>query len=104
MIQQNSATNRFAGNTTIGAIVTNARLTKAQATKLASMAHDGYARTMRPAHTMVDGDMIFALSVGNQEMDLSTLGLLATRAMEIAVARAITQATSLGGFKAHRDL
>jgi L-aminopeptidase/D-esterase-like protein len=104
MIQQQAATNRFAGNTTIGAVVTNARLTKAQATKLASMAHDGFARTMRPAHTMVDGDTIFALSLGEEEMDLSTVGLLASRAMEQAVIRAITEATSLGGFRSHRDL
>jgi L-aminopeptidase/D-esterase-like protein len=104
MLGQQAATNRFAGNTTLGAIVTNARLTKAQATKLASMAQDGYARTMRPAHTMVDGDTIFALSVGDLEMDLSTVGLLAARAMERAVVRAITQATTLGGFKCHQDL
>ena len=104
MIGQNASTNRFAGNTTLGAIVTNARLTKAQATKLASMAQDGYARTMRPAHTMVDGDTIFALSVGDHEMDLSTVGLLAARAMERAVVRAVTQARTLGGFKGHQDL
>ena len=56
--------NLFSGNTTIGVVATNAAFTKAQATKLASMAHDGYARTMRPAHSMVDGDTIFAMSTG----------------------------------------
>jgi L-aminopeptidase/D-esterase-like protein len=104
MIGQPAATNRFAGNTTIGAVITTARLTKAQAAKVASMAHDGLARTMRPAHTMVDGDTIFALSVGALEVDLSTVGLLAARAMERAVVRAITQAVSLGGFRAHQEL
>ena len=56
--------NLFSGNTTIGVVATNAAFDKSQATKLASMAHNGYARTMRPAHTMVDGDTIFALSTG----------------------------------------
>ena len=104
MLQQASETNRFAGNTTLGAVVTNAALTKAQATKLASMAHDGLARTMRPAHTMVDGDTVFALSVGEVQADLSTVGLLAARAVEQAVLRAVTQATGLGGYPALREL
>ncbi len=63
--------NLFSGNTTIGVVATNASLTKAQATKLASMAHNGYARTLRPAHTMFDGDTIFAMSTGSVEADLS---------------------------------
>lgn len=104
MLNQPTATNRFAGNTTIGAIITNAVLTKAQASKLASMAHDGFARTMRPAHTLVDGDTIFALSLGNVEADLSTVGLLAARTMEQAVLRAVREATTLAGFLASRDL
>ncbi|HWQ08794.1 MAG TPA: P1 family peptidase, partial [Holophaga sp.] len=104
MLRQALETNRFAGNTTLGAVVTNAALTKAQATKLASMAHDGLARTMRPAHTMVDGDTVFALSVGEVEADLSTVGLLAARAVEQAVLRAVTQATGLGGYPALREL
>jgi L-aminopeptidase/D-esterase-like protein len=104
MLAQASATNRFAGNTTIGAVVTNAALTKAQATKLASMAHDGFARTMRPAHTLVDGDTVFALSVGEVAADLSTVGLLAARAMERAVLRAVTEAAPLAGFRACREL
>jgi L-aminopeptidase/D-esterase-like protein len=77
--------NLFAGNTTIGAVLTNAALTKAQAAKVASMAHNGYARTMRPAHT-------------------SVVGLLAARVVGDAVLRAVTEATSLAGFKARRDL
>ena len=54
--------NLFGSNTTIGVVATNAGLTKSQATKLASMAQDGYARTMRPAHSMSDGDTIFAVA------------------------------------------
>ena len=104
MLTQAASTNRFAGNTTLGAVVTNAALTKAQAAKLASMAHDGLARTMRPAHTMVDGDTLFALSVGGRAADLSTVGLLAARAVEQAVLRAVTQAAGLGGYPALREL
>lgn len=104
MLEQRSSTHRFAGNTTIGAVVTNAALTKAQATKLASMAHDGLARTLRPSHTMVDGDTIFALSVGDVEADLSTVGLLAARVVEQAVLRAVAEATGLAGFSARREL
>jgi len=96
--------NLFAGNTTIGAILTNAALTKAQAAKIASMAHNGYARTMRPAHTMVDGDTIFCLSAGSVTADTSVVGLLAARVMAQAVLRAVTEATSLAGFKAARDI
>ena len=96
--------NRFAGNTTIGAIITNARLTKAQATKVASMAHDGYARTMRPAHTLLDGDTIFTLSVGSIQADISAVGALAAKVMERAVVSAITEAASLAGFPCFNEI
>ena len=96
--------NAFAGNTTIGIIITNVEMTKAQANKVASMAHDGYARTMRPAHTMFDGDTIFALSAGSVKADINVVGLLATRVMEQAILRAVKQATTLGGYKAYQDL
>jgi L-aminopeptidase/D-esterase-like protein len=96
--------NLFAGNTTIGAVLTNAALTKAQAAKIASMTHNGYARTMRPAHTMVDGDTVFCLAAGPVAADVSVVGLLAARAMERAVLRAVRRASSLGGVKACRDI
>ncbi len=96
--------NLFAGNTTIGTIVTNARLTKAQASKIASMAHNGYARTMRPAHTMFDGDTIYTLATGQVEADVSVLGLLAARVMERAVVSAINKADPLFGLKCAADL
>ncbi|HSG41834.1 MAG TPA: P1 family peptidase, partial [Anaerolineales bacterium] len=60
-------------NTVIGVVATNAKLTKAQATKVAQMAHDGLARTIRPAHTMLDGDTIFALSTGNRKADVTSV-------------------------------
>jgi len=102
--QHDKITNAFTGNTTIGIIITNVEMTKAQATKVASMAHDGYARTMRPAHTMFDGDTIFALSVGSVKADINVVGLLATRVMEQAVLCAVKQATTLGGYKAYQDV
>ena len=96
--------NLFSGNTTIGVIATNAALDKAQVGKLASMSQNGYARTMRPAHTMFDGDTIFALSTGFVAADLSVVGLLAARVMERAVVEAIKNTSSLCGLKCHRDL
>lgn len=96
--------NVFAGNTTLGVVATNARLTKAQAKKLASMAHDGFARSMRPAHTMVDGDTIFALSVGELEAEMNTLGSLAARAVEEAVADAVRSASGGYGFPSVADI
>jgi len=94
----------FGGNTTIGIVVTNARLTKPEAKKVASMAHNGYARTLRPSHSMVDGDTIFALATGKVDTDVSVVGLLAARTMEQAVIRAAKKATPLCGLKTYGDL
>jgi L-aminopeptidase/D-esterase-like protein len=96
--------NLFSGNTTIGVVATNAAFDKAQVTKLASMAQNGYARTMRPAHTMVDGDTIFTLSTGGVSADLSVAGLLAARVMERAVVNAVKNTTSLCGLKSYSDI
>ncbi len=98
--------NLFAGNTTIGIIASNAILTKSQATKLASMAQNGYARTMRPAHSMFDGDTIFTMATGHVEADLSlsVLGLLSARVMERAVISAVKNACPLFGLKCMSDL
>jgi len=93
-------------NTTLGVVATNATLTKAQATKLAQMAHDGYARAIYPSHTMIDGDAIFALATGTRtdSVDLSRLGSLAADAMSDAIINAIRAATSIPGYPAARDL
>jgi L-aminopeptidase/D-esterase-like protein len=89
----------FAGrsNTVIGAVATNAKLTKTQATKVAQMAHDGLARTIRPAHTMLDGDVIFALSTGTKITDVSTIGAFAAEVMAEAIMRAVRSAKEAGG-------
>jgi len=96
--------NLFGSNTTIGVVATNAELTKSQATKVASMAQDGYARTMRPAHSMFDGDTIFALATGKVRADVNVIGLLAARAVERAVVSAVKNTSSLCGFKCYADL
>jgi L-aminopeptidase/D-esterase-like protein len=94
-------------NTTIGVVATNARLTKTQATKVAQMAHDGLARAIYPAHTMGDGDAIFALATGSPqgpEYDVSRVGALGAEMMAEAIVRAVRQATGIPGFPAARDL
>lgn len=102
--QYDSNKNAFTGNTTIGVIATNAVLAKAQANKVASMAHNGYGRTIRPAHTMFDGDTIFVMATGKAAADVNVVGMLAARVMEQAVINAVTQAASIAGFKACRDM
>jgi L-aminopeptidase/D-esterase-like protein len=97
---------RAGQNTTIGVVATNARLTKAQATKMAQMAHDGFARAIAPAHTPHDGDTIFALATGTyqKEVDLLTIGALAADMMAEAIVRAVCEATGIPGYPAARDL
>lgn len=86
-----------ASNTVIGVVATNARLDKAQANKVAQMAHDGLARSVRPAHTMADGDTIFALSAGDVEAEVSRVGEAAAEMVAEAIVRAVRKATSAGG-------
>lgn len=92
------------GNTTIGCIVTNAKLDKAQATKVAGIAHNGYARAIRPVHTMSDGDTIFVISTGEVEMQADVVGVLATDMMAKAIQRAVKKAEGAYGLKAWKDL
>ncbi len=84
-------------NTVIGLVATNAALTKAEATKMSQMAQDGLARAIRPAHTMLDGDTIFALSTGNKKSNVTTLGTFAADVMSQAILRAVKMASSAGG-------
>jgi L-aminopeptidase/D-esterase-like protein len=93
-------------NTTIGVVATNAPLTKVQATKLAQMAHDGYARAIYPSHLTMDGDTIFALSTGTRAdaVDFNQLGALAADVMAEAIVRAVRAATGVSGYPAARDL
>ena len=96
-----------AANTTIGVVATNAAFTKTQMTKIAQMAHDGYARAINPVHTMGDGDTIFSMSTGTakEKADVTAIGAIAATVMARAIVRAAMQATSLPdlGLPAYRD-
>ena len=92
-------------NTTIGVVATNARLSKAEATKVAQMAHDGLARALSPTHLPSDGDTVFALATGTLgETEVGTVGALAAEAMAEAIVRAARAARGLPGLPAAADL
>lgn len=95
--------NLFTGNTTIGIILTNAAFRKTELMKIASMAHNGYARTICPVHTMADGDSIYAASLGTVPADLNIVGTLSAKVMEQAVLRAVFHAESAYGLPAAKD-
>ncbi len=97
---------RAGENTTIGVVATNARLSKALAARMALMADDGYARAISPSHTNGDGDTIFSLATGRWDgtADITVIGALAAEAVADAIVRAATQATSVAGIPAVRDL
>ena len=89
-------------NTTIGIVATDAMLTQAQCTRLATAAHDGFARALVPSHTPMDGDLIFAAATGakpleNTVVDTLTLGHAAATCMARAIARAVFHATPASG-------
>ncbi len=92
-------------NSTIGVVATDAVLTKEEAYRLAVMAQAGLTRAVRPAHTPVDGDTIFALATGrnNAATDVLQLGALAARAVERAIVRAVMEATGLAGVPSARE-
>jgi L-aminopeptidase/D-esterase-like protein len=91
-------------STVIGVVATNGRLTKAEVNKVAQMAQDGIARTMRPAHTMFDGDTIFALACGEVAADVNLVGAYAAEVVAEAIVRGVKAAEGAGGLPAHGDL
>ena len=96
-------------NTTLAVVATNAYLTKEAANKVAQMAHDGLARSIRPSHTMLEGDAVFTLATGKPPKkgsgaDPTVVGAAAAEVLAQAVVRAAQQAESLGGIPAVRDL
>ncbi len=96
---------KFVGeNTVIGCVMTNAALNKGQANKLASVAQNGIARAVRPANATFDGDTMFAMCSGQVSADPDVVGILAARAVENAIIRAVRTAESLHGRIALRDL
>ncbi len=94
------------GNTTIGVIVTNARLTKTQASRIAQVGHDGLARAINPAHLQADGDTLFTMATGTWEGDinLSMVSILAAEAVTRAIIRAVVTAEGLPGYPSFSDL
>ena len=101
--------NKFTGNTTIGVVITNADFQKASLCKIAGMAHDGYARSIRPVHTTADGDSIYAVSVGDAagkkvSADQDLVGTLAAEVMSEAITAAVKSARSAYGLPAWEDI
>ena len=96
--------NKFVGNTTIGAVVTNARFGKTEMNKVAAMASNGMARAIRPVNTTADGDSLYALSVGEVEADLDMVGALAAQTVAEAILRAVDAAAGAADLPARRDL
>jgi L-aminopeptidase/D-esterase-like protein len=84
-------------NTVIGVVAVNALFDKSALTKIAQMAQDALARTIRPSHTMLDGDSIFALATGGKKTDVSIAGAFAAKVLETAIVRAVQMSSSLGG-------
>ncbi|VEH03399.1 L-aminopeptidase/D-esterase [Slackia heliotrinireducens] len=99
-----AADSQVVTNTTIAAVITNAKLPKARLCKVASMAHDGFARTIRPVHTSMDGDSIYALSVGDEVADSDTVGVLAAKVMEQAILVAARNAEPAYGLPSVKSL
>ncbi|MGN0628937.1 MAG: P1 family peptidase [Oscillospiraceae bacterium] len=94
---------KFSFNTTIGAVITNAGLDKAEMNKVASMASNGLARTIRPVNTSMDGDSIYALSAGKVKSSPDVVGTLAAHVVGMAVNRAVLSAEEKYGYKAAKS-
>ena len=91
--------------TTLACVVTDAKLTKAQAKKVSQMAHDGFARAINPIHTMLDGDIVFTLATGASSIsDVNLIGLMAAETIERAIIRAVETATGLPGLPSIHEL
>ena len=91
-------------NTTIGCVITDARLGKAEASRVAALAMGGYARALSPPHLTTDGDTLFCLSIGDRAADPLEVGTLGARAVAQAILRGVRAATGLPGLPAARDL
>lgn len=100
LLPEASARMRWGQNTTLCVVATNARLKKTEVTKVAQMAHDGLARTIYPVHTTVDGDAVFAASVGGEnsvETTPDVVGAWGAKAVSESVTRAVKSAKSVAG-------
>lgn len=91
-------------NTTIACIMTNAKLTKAQCQKIASIAHDGYARAISPVHTSADGDTIFVMASGKIEADFDLVGVAAAEQIRLAILEGVRSAEPMFGLKTASEI
>ena len=96
--------NKFVGNTTVAVVMTNAYFEKAKLCKIAGMAHDGYARSINPVHSSVDGDSIYAISLGDVRADMDLVGTLGARVVSEAINRAVYNAKSAYGYPSATEL
>lgn len=96
--------NRYLSNTTLGVVITNAVFDKSHLCKVAGMAHDGYARSIRPVHTSADGDSIYAVSVGNVSADHDLVGTWAAEVVSAAIERAVYGADSAYGYISAKEV
>ena len=90
-------------NTTISCLITNAKLTKAQCNKLASILHDGYARAIKPVHSTMDGDTIFVMTTGEKDVNFDAFAALATDIVQYSVIDGAISAESAYGLPAARE-
>lgn len=97
-------TDPFSTHSTIGMVASNARLDKAQANRVAMMAHDGFARAIVPVHTLGEGDIIFSAMTGAVEAAVSVVGALAAEAMAQAILNAVRSAESAYGLPGYREM
>lgn len=104
-LEEHAQSEALAGtNTTIGVVALNAKLTKAEAKKIAQLTQNALARTIYPVHTMLDGDTIFVLGTGEQTFALDYLGHLATKVMEEAILAGIQAAEKLAGVESYTSI
>lgn len=98
------STPRLSVNTTLAAILTNARLSKVEANRLAQRGHNGMARAIKPVHTSFDGDTVFALASGDADADLDLVAEMGADAVAEAIRNGVRNATSLRDVGAYRDM
>lgn len=102
--QESAENNPFLRNTTLGVVATNAKMSKAEAKRLSMSAHDGFAKSIFPSHTLYDGDVIFSLATGEIITDLNRITLLSVYVISLAIQRAILEASMMFGIPSHNEI
>ncbi len=95
---------QMGANTSIGCVITNGRLSKAECRAVAGMAHDGFATSIRPVHTTMDGDTVFVMSSGEMEAEVDTIGYMAVEAIRLAVLDAVRSSEKMGGRPSFKEI